>query len=158
MSSSKGSSEHPEDVRGSVDKVYDDIRLRAADCFVEQGKADKFLKLLDEVQNAQVIEDFVKDPEIPILFIFYRSDKLFASSSFPTNLKKKALYFMKDKHIKDSLTPATLRDHVLINEVTEAALKNLAMIAQVCLTSSKHICSVCTHFQFTDSILHILYE
>ncbi len=76
-----------------------------------------------------MVEEFITNEEVKVLFIYQANDNLTVSTTCPSNLKKKALYLIKDNDVVETLTLQTFREHVIVNEVTESALKYLALVS-----------------------------
>lgn len=77
------------------------------------------------------VEEFIRDNEIEILVVQHPSnDKITCSLELPKQIKKKALYFLKSKEVIDHLSIETMKNEVVVNELTPAHLENLKLLSQ----------------------------
>lgn len=77
-----------------------------------------------------MVEEFVRDPTVKTLVVYDKgTDKVATSLTLPQGLKKKALFFLKNKEVNDQLKKEDLQTSVICSELSASSLQNLNLLA-----------------------------
>ena len=114
----------------SEKKAVDIIKSQIETCLRGNIKDAKYKEMIHDENTLSMIDDFIHETNIELLFITINGDKFDVSYDIPKVIKKKVLYFIKTDNIIDSLTVDDMNNKVIIGELTGNHLDNLHLIAQ----------------------------
>src|SRR5690349_19009157 len=92
------------------------------------GKTEKLVKQFNDEPNRGTIEEFIREPEISTIYIYFENAEKLAISLTP-QMKKKGLFMLKSKNIQDVLKMDDFKNDVICCEVTDNTLSNLSLVA-----------------------------
>src|SRR6185312_2558642 len=72
--------------------------------------------------------EFIREPEIPTIYIYFESAEKLAVS-LTAQMKKKGLFMLKSSRIQDVLKLDDFKNDVITCEVTDNTLSNLSLVA-----------------------------
>jgi len=86
-------------------------------------KSEKFKKLLLQEEGARPLLDFMLNPDITRVFVAEGAKDLTCFEAPPTNLKKKAVYFLKIQKV--AITAENAKDVVMHGDLSPGVLQHL---------------------------------
>jgi len=110
--------------------AYIEDRVRSSLLPPGTVKYDRFLKLYNEDANKVNVEEFVRNPDLPVLVVASPTpEKVICTHSVPAQLKRKAIFFLKSRNITNQLKLDDLKTEVICSELTDQSLHNLSLLA-----------------------------
>src|SRR5688500_13689621 len=95
---------------------------------LKPGRSEKLIKQFNEETNKLVLEEWIREPEHSVVYIYFEgSEKLIIS--LQAQIKKKGLFLLKSKNIVDSLRVEDFKNDIITAEITDNTLQNLNLLA-----------------------------
>lgn len=114
----------------NVRLCMENLQIRIDTSLRGKVKPDKFALNFQDENIRQTLDEFIREPEVPLLFVQSFGDKISCSLALPTAVKRKAIYFLKSNKIDDMLKIDDMKDNLVSGELTVAHLDTLHLIAQ----------------------------
>lgn len=114
----------------AVNAVLDLLMDRVASALPGKGgpKSERLVKMFNDEPNRATIEEFIREPEVSTVYLYYDQGEKLAISLTP-QMKKKGVFMLKSKNIQDVLKLDDFKADVICCEITEQTLSNLSLVA-----------------------------
>jgi len=87
----------------AVNQLLDYIMDRVAAALPGKGgKNEKLIRQFNEEANKVVCEEFIREPEVSALYVYFEGAEKLTCSLTP-DVKKKGLFLLKSKNVQDVL-------------------------------------------------------
>jgi len=114
----------------AVNAVLDVVMDRVAASLPGKGgpRSEKLTRQFNEEPARSVLEEFIREPEVQTVYIFFEAGEKLGVSLTPA-MKKKGVFLLKSPRIQDVLKLDDFKQDVICCEITEQTLSNMSLTA-----------------------------
>jgi len=113
----------------TVNALFDLLIDRVASALPGKGgKSEKLIRQFNDDPCRSTIEEWIREPDLSSLYVYWESGEKLAVSLEPA-VKKKGLALLKSKQIQDVLKVDDFKTDVICCEITDNPLSNLSLVA-----------------------------